>query len=171
MPFSFFTKEPIAAVAEALTKRGFKFHQPDSKTIICSFGGAESILMIVKDEEEKKSLLFLFIPMKGSLHPLAEIVSGRMSLFRIHTNAGYTSDQVAKTCEFLMQQNYEMFLGAFERDASDGEIRLRVALPYRDCSPTRDQAGWCIDTGLMCLVHGIVEINRLTGKPQSDLVI
>ena len=45
----------------------------------------------------------------------------------------------AEICEALTRANYGLWMGAFEMDLNDGEIRFRIALPVEDAEPTDSQ--------------------------------
>jgi hypothetical protein len=90
--------------------------------------------------------------------------TGRGPFLRVHTGAGHTDTQVAQVCAALMDFNYGLLLGSLERDANDGEVRLRIAIPYRDASPTAEQVNWCIDIGIGSLLEAMTKIDEIVGK-------
>src|SRR5579884_4552646 len=45
----------------------------------------------------------------------------------------------AEVCEALTRANYGLWMGAFEMDLNDGEIRFRIGLPVEDADPTDNQ--------------------------------
>jgi len=149
--------DPMDVVESALGKRGWRYQRVNPQIIITGVAGlaGHGCLIAIRHEEDKRTVLFLFNPVKES--------GGTHQPLKIHPEGGYTSDQVAKACEVLMGQNYRIVLGSFERDPSDGEIRFRIALPYRDTGLTVEQVNWCIDIGIGTLGRVIPELERELG--------
>lgn len=151
-------RDPMDVVERALRERGWKYQRDNPQHIITgvSVPGFTSILSI-HHEEGKKTVLFLFYP---SIEGTATV--------KIHESAGYTPLQVARACELLLGENYRIVLGCFERDPSDGEIRLRIALPYRDTDLSIQQVNWCIDIGFATLAKIMQEVERQIGIPSAS---
>lgn len=164
----FFKKDPMKVVEEHLSARGMKYLRTGAETIMSgTLTPVGMVMTIIRHELSKESLLFLFLPTKAPMQALEAISGGNLPLLQVHARAGHSGEQIARVCEHLMHKNYETFLGSFERDNSDGEIRFRVALPYRNTTPTPEQVGWCLDIGFATLTHGIIEINEILGKAKT----
>jgi hypothetical protein len=60
--------------------------------------------------------------------------------------------------------NYQIVLGCFERDERDGEIRFRIAIPYRDTNLTVEQVNWCIEIAIGTMDAFMPEIENVVGS-------
>jgi hypothetical protein len=157
-----FKHDPMNTVELAMKKHGWKYHRMDSRTILTGFGApGHTHLVGIRHEEDKQTLLFLFHPSRSSADILKAVITGQQPFIRVHPAAGHTAEQVAQVCELLLQLNFEMALGSFERDQSDGEIRFRIALPYRDTSLTAEQVSWCLELGLASAAIGMQKIDAI----------
>lgn len=142
--------DPMDVVEQALQARPWRYTRIDAQTVISGVTtpSGRHYLIAVRHEVERRTLLFLTNPVKGPADGIPALVAGRAPLFFVHPSAGHTADQVARVCEALMDENYRLLLGCHERDQSDGEIRYRIALPYRDTAITIEQVNWCVDVGV-----------------------
>lgn len=125
----------------ALNERNWKFQRPDDRTIITgvrTLAGRQYII-VIRHEVEKQTMVLLFVPLSGEEGPPQE------RRVRLHPMVGWTEDQLAGAGRILLHYNYRIVLGGFEVDANDGELRFRIALPYRDAKLTTKQVNWCID--------------------------
>jgi len=151
---AFFTKDPIGVVEQALKQRGWKYHKPDPLAILTGVKSRRSHLILVRHDAERKTLLFLFAPTDRNDAPL-----------HVHSSRGHSQEQIGGVSEILAHRNFTMLLGSFERDATDGELRYRIAIPYRDTNLSTQQAQWCIDIGIGSLDRMIPKIEDfLSGK-------
>jgi hypothetical protein len=147
--------DPLGGAEAALSERGWKFSRLDADFIVTGFAiSGAKVLIQIRNEPRKRALLILANPLVGNLDPIAALQAGTLPFLRIHAAAGHSSEQVARACEHLLRRNYEISIGAFERDPSDGETRFRVALPYRDALATQEQVAWCVET----TVHSMAEL-------------
>lgn len=163
----FFSKDPLSVAEEALKKRGLKYLRANPTTILTGFGMPDGQVMItLRHDVDKKTLLFLFNPIKDRMQAMESLMSGRPPFLCVHASAGHSPEQIARVCEHLLNANYSMVLGSLERDHSDGEIRLRVALPYRDNPPTPDQIGWCLEIGTVSAMTNLIELKQLLGTSE-----
>ncbi len=150
-------------VEKAMKQQGWKYLRADERTVVSGFATPRHYMAVVRHDTGRQTLLFLFVPLQVGDLGLAQLVAGAPPLFRVHTTAGHTSDQVARVCEILLRENYRMLLGNFERDPQDGEIRFRIALPFRDGSVTTDQVLWCLRIGLESADAGMREVQNALG--------
>ncbi len=158
-------KNVMDVVQAALEARAWKFHRANEDMLLTGVDlGAVKALIRCQHEQSKRALLILVNPVAGD-GGLSS--SGPPPFMHIHTRAGQSATQVAQVCELLLRKNYEISVGAWERDPADGEIRYRVALPYRDAIPTQEQVSWCIDAA----ASSIADLTReLTGVLKSSPV-
>lgn len=166
----FFNKDPLNVVEDALKRRGIRYVRVSRDTILIGFGSQDAnFLILVTHEDTRKTLVFMLSPLREPIGALQAIAAGGMPVMRVHASAGHSASQVAKVCEYLLDTNYRMLLGSLERDASDGEIRLRIAFPYRDSMPTEEQVGWCLEIGMSSLLRVTGELSQLLGtnKPME----
>ncbi len=160
-----FGKKPMEIVEAVLKARAWKYGRLDNDTIITGFGTPlGNCFLSVRYDQERKTLLFLFNPVKAALGAFEALAAGQAPFLQIHEKSGHSEEQVNKLNEFLLHQNYRLLLGAFERDASDGEIRYRVSLPFPDGSPTSQQVNWCIDMGSSTVIKTMQELGAFTGQ-------
>ncbi|MCD6352253.1 MAG: YbjN domain-containing protein [Armatimonadetes bacterium] len=145
-------KDPMDVVEQALKERGWVYDRRDEETVTtgCHTSRDGKYGIIIRHEAGRKTILFLFVPMVAddAGEALSGMLSGRMPFFQVHEAVGHTPDQIGDACKVLMHMNYRLLLGNLERDHRDGEIRYRIALPYRDAALTVEQVNWCIDIGL-----------------------
>ena len=141
--------DPMDAVEEAMKRRGWRYERMDKQTIVTGVTTARNnrYFILIRHEEDRRTVLFLFTPVSdesggGMLGRVGPGLRG------IHTSGGYTSEQVSQACQLLMHHNYRILLGNFERDNSDGEVRYRIAIPYRDSTFTAEQVNWAIDAAI-----------------------
>jgi hypothetical protein len=92
---------------------------------------------------------------------LQAVAGGHQPFVCIHPTAGHTTDQVAQVCELLLEQNFQLALGSFERDHVDGEIRFRIALPYCNSYITSEQVIWCLEIGVASTEVGMQKIETV----------
>ena len=168
----FGAKKDVLEVAEAALKaRDWKYSRMNERTILTGCrAGAASLLIVIKNEPGKRALLVMGNAIVGNTDPLASLSAGSLPLLRVHSGAGHSAQQVAKACDHLLRRNYEFAVGAFERDPSDGEIRFRIGLPYRDGMPTEEQIEWCIASTLDAMSNLLREFGDIT-KPSQGMEI
>jgi len=154
--------DAMDVVEKGLQLRGWKYDRADRtmiKTGVHSQSG-RNYSIIILHEEDKRTLLFLYNPMRPLDEIPAAIAQGKLPVMQVHAEKGQTSADVAGVCQILLQENYRIVLGAFERDARDGELRFRIALPYRDAEPTPAQVNWCIDVAISTLDKVMATVER-----------
>lgn len=165
-------KDVLAVVEAALTARDWKYQKADDQTILTGFrAGSTTAVILFRNELGKKALLVMAHLLTGGDNPLAAMASGRLPFMRVHTNSGYSEQQVAKVCEYLLRKNYEFAIGAFERDPSDGEIRFRIGIPYRDGEITAEQIEWCVAMMADALAQLARELGDAGGARSSGMEI
>lgn len=166
----FFNKDPLNVVEESLKRRDLKYARLGREALVVGIGGSDGhFLIVITNEESKKTLLFMISPLREAIGTLQAIGAGGIPVMRVHASAGHSPELVARVCEYLLGKNYQLALGSLERDASDGEIRMRVAFPYRDSMPTEEQVGWCLEIGISTTIAAMHELNGLLGarKPME----
>jgi hypothetical protein len=159
--------DPMNVVEDALRRRGWKYVRLDADTILTGVQTASRRLyfITIRHEEQKRTVLFLFNPLIGSAADAFQTLAGGQPPFlRVHTNEGHSSQQVAEVCQSLMYMNYQIVLGCFERDERDGEIRFRIAIPYRDTNLTVEQVNWCIEIAIGTMDAFMPEIENVVGS-------
>jgi len=169
-----FKQDPMDTVESAMKGQGMKYHRVDARTILSGFGlESRRYFVSIRHEEDKKVVLFLFHPTLPKTDVLQGLATGQPPFVRIHTAAGHTRDQVAEICELLMEENYRMVAGRYERDRSDGELRLCIAVPYRGAALTEEQVSWCIQVGLASIDTGMDKIDALLSseKPGARMEV
>jgi hypothetical protein len=163
--------DPVATVEGALKKRSWKYGKPDGESIITGVATASghNCFISIRHVGDRKTVVFLFNPTTGMADALLAVTTGRLPFFRVHQAAGHSEDQVRNVCEILVNENYRIMLGDFERDHNDGEIRFRIALPYQDGELTADQVNWCIDIAVTTVDLVTMKIERyLKGEIQFE---
>lgn len=142
----FGSKKDVLEVVEARLKaQDWKYTRADERTILTGFrAGAGAVLIQFRNEPGKRALLLMANALPSAGNVFAAMEAGRLPVLCVHTKAGYSEQQVQRVCESLLARNYRYAVGGFERDPSDGEIRFRIGLPYRDSLPTEDQIEWCL---------------------------
>jgi hypothetical protein len=160
--------DPMGVVENALKARSWKYVRSDDATVMTGVHLPSGWFcgIAARNEAARKTVLFIFSPIKESEAAVQAMSAGRIPFFKLHPAAGHTAEQVAGACALLMFRNYRMLLGNFERDHTDGEVRFRVALPYRDTTLTLDQVHWCMEIALESLV---VTLPRLEGFLNGSL--
>lgn len=163
MPFKFNREDdPLKSVEDAMEKCNWNFHRIDDETIMSGVNtGDRNFIIVIRHDKKRESILFFFHPAKESTQVLQALRADRVPFLCVHSNAGHTEQQVADVCQFLLQHNYQMVLGNFERDPRDGEIRFRIALPYRNNSVTTEQANWCLEIGTISADNGMEKVEQL----------
>jgi hypothetical protein len=156
--------DPMNVVENALRNRNWKYARLDANTILT---GVQTVsgrvyFIAIRHEVQRRTVLFLFNPLiRGAADALQALAGGRPPFLRVHTNEGHSSQQVAEICQSLMYMNYQIVLGCFERDDSDGEIRFRIAVPYCDTKLTVAQVDWGIDVAVSTMEVAMPEIERV----------
>ena len=164
--------DPMNVVEDALKGRDWKYARVDANTILTGVQTASGrvYFIIIRHEDGKRTVLFLFNPLiRGAADALQALAGGRPPFLRVHTNEGHSSQQVAEVCQSLMHKNYQIVLGCFERDERDGEIRFRIAIPYRDTSLTVEQVNWCIDIATGTMEAVMSEIEKMIGSERMTV--
>lgn len=158
---------PMSVVEDALKQRSWKYQQLDQNSVLAGFAteSANYILRIAYLDAQQ-TLTMTFSPMVGEAKLLTTLI-GRLPVLTVHPNVGHTPEQVFRVCEALLEQNYRLVTGSFERDPSDGEVRFSVAIPVRDGSVTVQQVSWCIDLGMAASEVAFQQIREMLGEQQS----
>jgi hypothetical protein len=106
----------IVNVKKYFQEHGFKFFQPDAEkpTFFLGIGTSKGTFQCIVDVQEAKERLLML-----SIFPTLAPPHLRASLAAI-----------------LMRINYNLFLGHFELDFTDGEIRFKTSLIYADAKVT-----------------------------------
>jgi hypothetical protein len=166
-----FRHDPMSVVEGALKERNWRYMRSSAGGILTGVGeDGRSVTIAIMNDEERKTLLFQMHPTVGrEASLLSGIMSGRPPFMRVHVTAGITAAQVAHVCEMLLDRNSQMLLGSFDRNASSGELRLRIALPYRDGPVTMEQVSWCVDIGAQSTYMVMLEIEKITGRGSVQL--
>lgn len=138
-------KDPLDVVESRLKAQGWKYARVDERTIVTGFrAGTGGVLLHFRNEAGKRVLLLMANGLPDAASAFAALEAGRPPVLCVHTKVGYSEPQVQRLCENLLERNYRFAVGGFERDPSDGEVRFRIGLPYRDSLPTEEQIEWCI---------------------------
>lgn len=138
-------KDALDVVEARLKAQDWKYQRVDDRTIVTGCrAGAGAVIMYFRNETGKRALLLMANALPSAGNAFSALEAGRPPVVCVHTKAGYSEQQVQRVCENLLARNYRFAVGGFERDPSDGEIRFRIGLPYRDSLPTEDQIEWCI---------------------------
>jgi hypothetical protein len=166
MSWMFPQKHPLKVVEEALRRRKVKYQRMSDDLVLSGFLLDDVTYMLaIRSDLERKTLIFLVNPTRSPENKLQTIGAGSDPMLRVHTAAGQTEEQVNRVCELLLHTNYEMLLGNLERDRSDGEIRFRVALPYRDKDVSVEQVDWCVDIAVASCARAVGQILEIIGGP------
>jgi len=172
-------KVEISTIEKCLKEKGWKYLKVDDNTIFTGTGTPTGRFygISVRLLTEKQTVLFLFNPLKRRVDILEAIGTGS-GFLKFHANEGHSSEIVAHACEILSHWNFGLVLGNFERDQTDGEIRYRVAVPYRDGQLTCDQFHWCIVVSigtmdmllpkLEALVEGRLSFEEVLGEGRPE---
>lgn len=138
-------KDALEVVESRLKAQGLKYSRHDERTVITGFrAGDGAIVVYFRNEPGKRALLLMANALPSATDALAALAAGRLPALCVHTKTGYSEQQVHRICENLLERNFRFAVGGFERDPSDGEIRFRIGLPYRDSLPTEEQVEWCL---------------------------
>ena len=81
-------------------------------------------------------------------------------------------DAYSDVVEFITRANYNMRLGKFEFDYSDGEIRFQTCLPCRDGLPNMKDIEITVDLPMIMLQRygdGLVKNMLGYGDPEADI--
>jgi len=158
-----FKSDPLDAIEGVLKKRKWKYLRVDGETIMTGVAipPARLCTLTIRHELDRKTVIFLCNVMRSPMDALRAIAGGKPPVMRVHTDAGHSPAQVGSVCDCLLHLNYGMLLGSFDRDQTDGEIRFRVAIPYRDSRLSAEQAGWCIDVAMISLDHGMSKVEEI----------
>lgn len=166
-------RDPMAAAEEALKKRGWKFDRMDAETLLAGVRTAfeHHYLISIRHDVDRKTVLFLLNLLNRPAGFIQAIAAGHLPFLRVHSAVGHSQEQVAGVCKVLMEENYRLVLGNFERDEKDGEIRFRIALPYRDTNLTVEQVNWCIDIAVGTLEVVMPKIEEAIGAEVGQMVV
>jgi hypothetical protein len=138
-------KDALEVVESRLKAQDWKYTRVDERTVLTGFrAGPGAVLLHVRNEPGKRALLLMANALPSAGNAFAALEAGRPPVLCVHAKTGYSEQQVQRVCENLLARNYRFAVGGFERDSSDGEVRFRIGLPYRDSLPTEDQIAWCI---------------------------
>ena len=160
-----FKSDVMSAVETAMKQRAWKYARVDRETVLTAVTvGAGAVFIQIRNDEARRTLLFLMGPTKGAGAMVQAVMSGMVPFLRVHVKAGHSEAHVAQVCEALLALNYRSLLGNLERDDTDGEVRLRVAVPYRDTAVTAEQVNWCVDIGVGSLSVAVTKIEEILGR-------
>lgn len=162
-----FKSDVLSTVESAMKERSWRYARVDKDTALTGVvmdGG--SALITIHNDENRRTLLVLMHPTRDAV-PIMAMIGARLPVLRVHANAGHSDTQVAQVCAALLEQNYQSLLGNLERNASDGEVRLRISVPYRDASITSQQVNWCVDIGVASLAVAVKKIEEIVGGGAS----
>ena len=154
----------MSAIKDCLLARGWKYREKDAETILTGVTGpsGRSYFIALRHEEAKRAVLILVNPLLADAErPL--VAPSPTSLVTDQDKA--QAAQVAAVCALLLDWNYSMVLGAYERDARDGEIRLRIAIPYVNTNVTKEQVCHCIDIAIVTLEVHLPQIEKVLQAP------
>ncbi len=84
------------------------FSAVDDNTLTFSLAGNRTFFVVCDINDSRDAITLAFV---GLLYVKAD------------------DTRVAEICQFLLHLNFNIWLGHFERDASDGEIRFRIEIP------------------------------------------
>src|SRR6266436_10332186 len=105
-------KDPLDVVEAAFRKRSLKYQRLDDDTVLAAFGmGGGSCMVRISHDRRTRTAMFLFSALARDTGP-----SFPSGLLCVHPRAGHTPAQVASVCQFLLKKNYDLVLGAFERN-------------------------------------------------------
>lgn len=147
-----FSGDALSVIEKALAGRGWKYKKESDGAIQTGISSKRDYFIVVHAEKERKTAVFLFVPLDRD-----------DKLLRVHVAHGHSREQVAGVCEIITHLNFSALLGCLARDFSDGELRFRIAVPYRDTSLTVDQVNWCLDVGVGYLDSVVPKIERYLG--------
>jgi len=171
----FSKKNQMGVVEQALKRMGWRYIRVDDDAILTGVGlpSGYHTLILIRNDEARRTMLFLFnLSSSTDIDQMMRgMLSGHPPIMMVHPARGHTEEQVAEVCELLMYWNYRIILGNFERDQSDGEIRFRIAFPYRDSTLTVDQVIWCVSIGCSILNEAVPEIEKVIGGVSGGMVV
>jgi len=147
-----FSGDALSVVEKALSGRAWKYKKENDAMIQTAVGSKRDYFIVIRVEKERKTALFHFAPLDRD-----------DKLLRVHAALGHSREQVDGVCQLIAHLNFRALLGSLERDFTDGEMRFRISVPYRDGSLTVDQANWCLDVGVGYLDSVIPKIERFLG--------
>lgn len=152
--------DPMSVVQQALDARHWKYQRVDSETIVTGVNTplGSRFLLVFRHETDKQTVVLLVNEVGDPTAMLQAISQGNLPVLQVHVNRGHTEQQIAGVCQILLHQNYRMVLGAFERDARDGEIRFSIALPYRNSSLTQEQVNWSLEIAVSSFEIGVSKV-------------
>lgn len=164
-------KDALDVVEARLKAQDWKYSKLDDRTILTGFrAGAGAALIQFRNEPGKRALLLMANALPNAGNAFSALEAGRPPVLCVHTKAGYSEQQVQRVCEDLLARNYRFAVGGFERDASDGEIRFRIGLPYRDSLPTEDQIEWCLGATAEAMSELLRDLGSAgAGKPGIEI--
>lgn len=81
-------------------------------------------------------------------------------------------DVYGSVVEFLTRANYDLRIGKFEFDYSDGEIRYQCCLPCNETVPSFEDVQRCVTMGFLMFNKygdGLVKTLMGYGDPEADI--
>lgn len=130
----------IKEVAKHLDHLGWRYQMDEKRnTILSGASGDNGTYMMIITLQQNNTLLILMPCAKAS---------------------GLPKSKLAELDETLLNLNYRLAVGAFERDSSDGDIRFRVGFPAED-GPSREQMTHMLMAVCLSVDKHSPEIQRL----------
>ena len=163
--------DPMDAVEGALRARSWKYQRADSQIMTgCAMPAQDCAYQFIRIRNlvDRQTLSFQFTPGFGPERAMAALLAGRPPMLCIDERVGFSPQQVALACALLTNENYDIILGSYARDESDGEIQFKIALPYRDSKVTEAQAEWCIGIGTSSAMAIVRELRAALGTLSPD---
>ena len=106
-----------------LTARGWKYtRHDDDKVITLNMRGDDLPIEMILFVKEKQQVISLLSPIPSKA----------------------PEDKRIDAAVAVNVANYGIVCGSFDYDISDGEIRWRITLPYRDAAITKDQVEYLV---------------------------
>jgi len=135
--------------------------------IINFFKEKEWIYTIIED----KTIAILGISGKnGKLQCIADVSEDekKMIFFSV-CNSNVSDDKKLLMCELLTRINHGKFLGNFEMDFEDGEIRYKTSIYYGDLELSNDVIENLIMTNIVTMDNALVSIMQLIFSDTSPI--
>ncbi|MCX6210884.1 MAG: YbjN domain-containing protein [Bacteroidetes bacterium] len=120
----------LKIIKDYFREEGWEFTQLDDKNVflfgIAGKNGNFQCIADIKEEEHK----FLFFSICGANTPI---------------------EKRPQILELINQLNYSLFLGNFEMDFEDGEVRYKTSIYYDSITPNKDMLDQLIMTNIITM--------------------